>query len=82
MPRPYTPNRFVGVGHARPSAPNQPPGYTFVMEFRVVLEFDAEAQSWSAVCPELPGCTSVGTTAEEAQSGIEEAVRLYLAADY
>jgi predicted RNase H-like HicB family nuclease len=50
------------------------------MKFRVVLEFDDVAQAWSAICPELPGCTSAGVTAEEAQSGIEEAIQLYLAA--
>jgi predicted RNase H-like HicB family nuclease len=49
------------------------------MKFRVVLEYDVEAQSWSAVCPELPGCTSAGITEEEARQGIEEAIRLYLA---
>ena len=48
------------------------------MKFRVVLEYDAEAQSWSAVCPELPGCTSAGTTEEEARQGIAEAIHLYL----
>ncbi|MBI5281934.1 MAG: type II toxin-antitoxin system HicB family antitoxin [Candidatus Solibacter usitatus] len=48
------------------------------MKFRVVLEYDAEAVSWSAVCPELPGCTSAGDTEQEAQAGIEEAIRLYL----
>ena len=26
------------------------------MKFRVVLEYDARSQSYSAVCPELPGC--------------------------
>lgn len=49
------------------------------MTFRVVLEYDSEAQSWSAVCPELPGCTSAGLTEEEARKGIAEAIRLYLA---
>ena len=49
------------------------------MKFRVILEYDAEAESWSAVCPELPGCTSAGLTEEEARQGIEEAIRLYLA---
>jgi predicted RNase H-like HicB family nuclease len=49
------------------------------MKFRVVLEYDAETQSWSAVCPELPGCTSAGTTEQDARQGIEEAIRLYLA---
>ena len=49
------------------------------MKFRVVLEYDAETESWSAVCPELPGCTSAGNTEEDARHGIEEAIRLYLA---
>jgi predicted RNase H-like HicB family nuclease len=44
-----------------------------------VLEFDSDAQSFSAVCAELPGCASAGNTEEEAQRNIEEAVRLYLA---
>ena len=47
----------------------------------MILEFDDIAKAWSAVCPELPGCASAGFTAEEAQSGIEEAMLLYLAAD-
>jgi predicted RNase H-like HicB family nuclease len=40
---------------------------------------DPEAGSFSAVCPELPGCASAGETEEEAQQNIEEAIRLYLA---
>lgn len=53
--------------------------YTVIMKFRVVLEYDAQEQSWSAVCPELPGCTSAGVTEDEARQGIAEAIRLYLA---
>ncbi len=49
------------------------------MKFRVVLEYDPEARSYSAVCPELPGCASAGDTEDEAQRNIEEAIRLYLA---
>ncbi len=48
------------------------------MRFRVVLEYDPETKSFSAVCPELPGCTSAGDTEEEAERGIDEAIRLYL----
>jgi predicted RNase H-like HicB family nuclease len=48
------------------------------MTFRVVLEYDPETESYSAVCPELPGCTSAGETEDEARLGIEEAIRLYL----
>ena len=53
--------------------------YTRGMQFRVVLEFDPEAGSYSAVCPELPGCASAGDTEDEARRNIEEAIRLYLA---
>lgn len=53
-------------------------GYTASMRFRVVLEHDPETQSYSAVCPELPGCASAGETEDEAKRGIEEAIRLYL----
>jgi predicted RNase H-like HicB family nuclease len=49
------------------------------MTFRVVLEFDPEVASYSAVCPELPGCASAGETEEEARANIREAIALYLA---
>lgn len=49
------------------------------MKFRIVLEFDPETDSYSAVCPELPGCASAGDTEEEARNAIEDAIRLYLA---
>lgn len=45
----------------------------------MILEYDPVAQSYSAVCPELPGCTSAGDTESEARLNIEEAIRLYLA---
>ena len=48
------------------------------MRFRVVLEYDPEAESYSAVCPELPGCASAGETENEARRGIQEAIQLYL----
>jgi len=48
------------------------------MTFRVIIEFDPEAGSYSAVCPELPGCASAGMTEAEARKNIEEAIRLYL----
>lgn len=48
------------------------------MKFRAILEYDPVTESWSAVCPELPGCTSAGLTEEEAREGIEEAIQLYL----
>ena len=55
-----------------------PARYNLLMKFRVVLDYDREAASYSAVCPELPGCTSAGETEAEARQGIEEAIRLYL----
>ncbi|MBI3209298.1 MAG: type II toxin-antitoxin system HicB family antitoxin [Candidatus Solibacter usitatus] len=48
------------------------------MRFRVLLEYDPEAESYSAVCPELPGCASAGESEEEAMRGVKEAIRLYL----
>jgi predicted RNase H-like HicB family nuclease len=48
------------------------------MKFRVILEYDPVAKSYSAVCPELPGCASFGDTESDARRNIEEAIRLYL----
>ena len=48
------------------------------MKLRVVLEFDAEADSYAVYCPELPGCTSAGDNEEEALQNIREAIALYL----
>ena len=49
------------------------------MKFRIVLEYDADAQAFSAVCPELPGCASAGDTEEEAKQNIKEAIELCMA---
>jgi predicted RNase H-like HicB family nuclease len=51
------------------------------VKFRLVLEYDPEARSYSAVCPELPGCASAGETEAEARRNIGEAIRLYLESD-
>jgi predicted RNase H-like HicB family nuclease len=48
------------------------------MTFRVLLERDPETGDYSAVCPELPGCTSAGATEAEARANIREAIELYL----
>ncbi len=50
-------------------------------KWRVVLEQDSETGDWAAWCPELPGCTSAGTTEEEALENIREAIALYLQPD-
>jgi predicted RNase H-like HicB family nuclease len=49
------------------------------MKFRIVLELDAEACAFSAVCPELPVCAPAGDTEEQAKRNIKEAIELYLA---
>jgi predicted RNase H-like HicB family nuclease len=51
------------------------------MRLRVVIEYDQETDSYSAVCPELPGCASCGDTEEEAMINIKEAIELYLEPD-
>ena len=48
------------------------------MKFRIVTEYDPEAKSYSAFCPELPGCCSAGDTEEEALENAKEAISLYL----
>lgn len=48
------------------------------MEWRVVLEPDVETGSWAVWCLELPGCTSVGESEEEALINIQEAIALYI----
>ena len=48
------------------------------MTFRVVIAYDAGTESFSAVCPELPGCASAGDIEEEARANIREAIELHL----
>ena len=67
-----------GAGHPEFALVQFRQAYNGSVKFRVVLEFDPVAQSYSAVCPELPGCTSAGNTELEARHNIEEAIRLYL----
>lgn len=43
-----------------------------------MLEFDAEVNTFSVVCPELPGCASAGDSEEDARQNIREAIKLYL----
>jgi predicted RNase H-like HicB family nuclease len=51
------------------------------MKWRVILERDQETGDWAIWCPELPGCTSAGSTEEEALANIREAIELYLEPD-
>lgn len=48
------------------------------MNIRVVLKYDKQVKSYSAYCPELPGCTSCGASEKETMRNIHEAVELYL----
>ena len=48
------------------------------MKFRIITEYDNETGSYSAYCPELPGCCSCGETEEEALESAREAIKLYL----
>ena len=51
------------------------------MDLRVIVDYDKETKSYSAVCPELPGCTSCGDTQQEALENVREAIELYLEPD-
>jgi predicted RNase H-like HicB family nuclease len=47
------------------------------MKFRLVIEHDPGTNRWSAVFPEIPGCTSAGDTEEEALQNAQEALELW-----
>ncbi len=53
---------------------------SLMLKFRVSSN-STPSSSYSAVCPELPGCTSEGDTEDEARINIEEAIKLYLQPD-
>lgn len=52
-----------------------------LMHVRVIIEHDKETDSFSALCPELPGCSSCGDTEAEAMEKVKEAIALYLEPD-
>lgn len=47
------------------------------MKFRLLVEFNPEAQRWSAVFPEIPGCATAGDTETEAITNAKEALALW-----
>lgn len=51
------------------------------MNLRVIVEYDSETKNYGSWCPELPGCTSCGSTEIEAVDNIREAIELYLEPD-
>ena len=47
--------------------------------YAVIYERGGEGEeTWGAYVPDLPGCVSTGTTLEEAQHNIREAIQLHL----
>lgn len=48
------------------------------MTVRAILEWDDEAQSYSATCPELNFVSSFGETREEAIENLKDAIQLML----
>lgn len=47
------------------------------MNFRLLVEPDADTGRWSAVFPELPGCATAGDTEAEAIANAREALVLW-----
>jgi predicted RNase H-like HicB family nuclease len=47
------------------------------MKLRLLVEHDPETNRWSAVFPELPGCSSAGDTEAEAIANAKEALELW-----
>ena len=45
---------------------------------RAVIEWDEEAQSYSATCPELNFVSSCGDTKEDAIANLKDAIKLML----
>ena len=71
--------RYDGLGQRFKRAPVTPTSFGEAkMKWRVVLEQDHETKDWAVWCPELPGCTSAGTTEKEALDSIREAIELYI----
>jgi predicted RNase H-like HicB family nuclease len=48
-----------------------------IMKYAVVIE--PEAANFSAYVPDLPGCVAAGTTLEETEQLIREAIELHIA---
>ena len=48
------------------------------MRYLIVLHTEPGRSDYGVTVPDLPGCTSVGDTLEEALTNAEEAIRVYL----
>jgi len=49
------------------------------MSQRYAVIFEQAEHNWAAYVPDLPGCISTGTTLEETERNIQEAVRGHIA---
>lgn len=49
-------------------------------QYTVIVEYDPEAAAYSVVVPSLPGCTSQGSTVDEALANAREAIAGHIAA--
>ncbi len=47
------------------------------MKLRLLIELDPATKRWSAVFPELPGCTSAGDSEAEAIANAKAALALW-----
>lgn len=45
-------------------------------EYAVI--FEQGESNWGAIVPDLPGCVSIGSSFEEVQENVKEAIELYL----
>ena len=48
------------------------------MNIRAIIEWDEEAQAFSATCPELNFVSSFGDTKQEAIDNLQDAIKLML----
>jgi predicted RNase H-like HicB family nuclease len=46
--------------------------------YEIIIYWSAEDKAFVAEVPELPGCAAHGSTADEALSSVQEAIRLWL----
>lgn len=50
------------------------------MKYPIELFWSDEDESWIAVVPDLPGCSAVGATPEQAAAEIQDAIEVWIIA--
>lgn len=45
---------------------------------RYLVVFEQAGDSYSAYCPDLPGCIATGSTREEVERNMDEAIRFHI----